>query len=151
GPTADPELRSLYRPMLGYWKQLEATRQALRGGLLHTGDVGSLAADGALVVRDRQTSLILRGGANVYPAEVRRVVDAFPDVAGSCVLGVPDDRLGARVIAVIELDGDADPAAFDLDGLATHCRANLARYKVPERFFIAPLARNAMGKVVAAE
>jgi acyl-CoA synthetase (AMP-forming)/AMP-acid ligase II len=52
---------------------------------------------------------------------------------------------------VIELDEDVDPVAFDLDGLAAHCRANLARYKVPERFFIAPLARNAMGKVVAAE
>ena len=151
GPTSDPELRSLYRPMLGYWNQPEASRQALRGGLLHTGDIGSLDVGGALVVRDRQTSLILRGGANVYPAEVSRVVDAFPAVAGSCVLGVPDDRLGARVIAVIELDANADPAAFDLDRLAAHCRANLARYKVPERFFIAPLARNAMGKVVPAE
>jgi long-chain acyl-CoA synthetase len=151
GPSADPAWASVYRPMLGYWKQPEATRQTLRDGLLHTGDIGSLDADGALVVRDRQTSLILRGGANVYPAEVSRVIDAFPGVAGSCVLGVPDDRLGARVIAVIELYLEAEPAPFDLDGLATHCRANLARYKVPERFFVAPLARNAMGKVVAAE
>jgi long-chain acyl-CoA synthetase len=151
GPSADPAFRSLYRPMLGYWNQPEATRQALRGGVLHTGDIGSVDDNGALVVRDRQTSLILRGGANVYPAEVSRVVDAFPGVAASCVLGVPDDRLGARVVAVIELNGDIDRVAFDLDGLAAHCRANLARYKVPERFFIALLARNAMGKVVTAE
>lgn len=151
GPTEDPTLCSVYRPMLGYWRNPDATRRALRGGLLHTGDVGYLDERGNLVVEDRQQSLIVRGGANVYPAEIARVIEDFPGVAGTCALGVPDERLGSRVVAVIELDEGVDPEAFDTETLRAHCLSNLARYKVPERFFVGHLPRNAMGKVVAAE
>jgi acyl-CoA synthetase (AMP-forming)/AMP-acid ligase II len=123
----------------------------MRNGLLHTGDVGFLDPGGYLYVTDRRQSLILRGGANVYPAEVERVINDFAGIAGSCVLGVPDERLGARVIAVVELDDDRDSDALDVDGLRVHCQGNLARYKVPERFFVRRLPRNAMGKVIAPE
>jgi acyl-CoA synthetase (AMP-forming)/AMP-acid ligase II len=140
-------LGSLYRLMLGYWNNPKATSETLKGGLLHTGDVGFIDSDGFLFVQDRRQSLILRGSANVYPAEVERVINDFPGIAGSCVVGIPDDRLGARVVAVVELDVDA----LDMDGLRTHCEVNLARYKVPERFFVRPLPRNAMGKVIAGE
>jgi len=116
--------------------------------LLHTGDVGFLDRNGYLYVTDRRQSLILRGGANVYPAEVERVINDFPGVAGSCVLGVVDERLGARVVAVVERDGTQD---LDIEGLRTRCEANLARYKVPERFFVGRLPRNTMGKVIAGE
>jgi acyl-CoA synthetase (AMP-forming)/AMP-acid ligase II len=148
GPTDDPALATLYRPMLGYWRNPEASDRAVHGGLLHTGDVGFLDERGHLHVQDRHQSLILRGGANVYPAEVERVINEFPGIAGSCVVGVPDDRLGARVAAVIELeDRGRGESVVDTDSLREHCAANLARYKVPEAFIVRPLPRNAMGKV----
>jgi long-chain acyl-CoA synthetase len=148
GPAEDPELAPLYRLMDGYWRNPEASARALRGGVLHTGDVGFLDAAGYLHVQDRHQSLILRGGANVYPAEVERVILDFSGIAASCVVGVPDDRLGARVVAVVELDGtDQDERWLDADALRAHCRANLARYKVPELFLVRALPRNAMGKV----
>ena len=148
GPTDDPVWASLYRPMLSYWNNPTATSQTIKDGLLHTGDVGFLDRNGYLYVTDRRQSLILRGGANVYPAEVERVINDFPGIAGSCVLGVPDERLGARVVAVVERDGTQD---LDIEGLRTRCEANLARYKVPERFFVGRLPRNTMGKVIAGE
>ena len=124
----------------------------LRRGLLYTGDVGFVDSDGYLHVQDRHQSLILRGGANVYPAEVESMINDVPGIAASCVVGVPDDRLGARVAAVIELEGSAhDDQRIDLDALRTHCRANLARYKVPEAFVVRSLPRNAMGKVSLAD
>jgi len=134
----------VYRPMLGYWQRPEATAQALRGGYLHTGDLGSLDPAGYLHVEDRQSSVILRGGANVYPAEVERVIDEFDGVAASCVVGMADERLGERVMAVVELD---EGAAVDLDELRRHLSANLARYKLPEQIVVQRLPRNSMGKV----
>jgi acyl-CoA synthetase (AMP-forming)/AMP-acid ligase II len=152
GPTDDPELATLYRPMLGYWHHPAASARALRHGWLHTGDVGFLDDDGCLHVRDRHQYLIVRGGANVYPAEVERVLNDFPGIAGSCVVGVPDDRLGARIAAVVELEGPGqDDSNLDTDALRAHCLANLARYKVPERFVARSLPRNAMGKVTVPE
>jgi acyl-CoA synthetase (AMP-forming)/AMP-acid ligase II len=136
-----------YRTMLGYWGRPEATVETLAGGVLHTGDLGEMGADGYLRIRDRKSLLIVRGGANVYPAEVERVLLEAPGVAAGAVLGVPDERLGERVVAVVE------PAAGALDEAAVrdHCLAHLARYKVPERFVaVDALPRNAMGKVVRA-
>jgi long-chain acyl-CoA synthetase len=145
-------LSSLYHLMLGYWRNPEASARTLRDRVLHTGDVGFLDADGYLHVQDRHQSLILRGGANVYPAEVERVINEFPGIAASCAVGVPDDRLGARVAAVIELDGQVEDAErIDVEALRAYCRANLAKYKVPEAFIVRVLPRNAMGKVILAE
>jgi O-succinylbenzoic acid--CoA ligase len=148
GPSDDPELSGLYRFMLEYWHNPDATAKTLAGGLLHTGDVGFLDDEGYLHVRDRHTSLILRGGANVYPAEVERVINEFAGVAASSVVGIPDERLGARVAAMVELEGSAPDGNFDVEGLHVHCQANLARYKVPETVLVGVLPRNAMGKVV---
>jgi long-chain acyl-CoA synthetase len=152
GPSSDPALSPLYRLMLGYWRNPEASTRTLRSGRLHTGDLGFLDADGYLHVQDRHQSLILRGGANVYPAEVERVINEFPGIAASCAIGIPDDRLGARVAAVIELEGGAlEIGDIDVEGLRDYCRANLAKYKVPEAFVVRVLPRNAMGKVILAE
>ena len=135
-----------YRLMLGYWERPEATATTLAGGLLHTGDVGFLDDDGYLHVRDRKSLVIIRGGANVYPAEVERVLQERSEVAASAVVGVPDERLGERVVAVVEV---AAGAAFDEDAVREHCLAQLARYKVPERFVVVDaLPRNAMGKII---
>ena len=134
-----------YQPMLGYLDHASATAATVRNGVLYTGDVGQLDAAGNLFVRDRRHALILRGGANVYPAEVERVLLQIDGVCGASVVGIADERLGQRVAAAVELDPgvDLDPAL-----LAAHCRRQLARYKVPEQWLIRPLPRNAMGKVV---
>jgi long-chain acyl-CoA synthetase len=135
----------LYRPMLGYVGNKQATSQAVRDGTLVTGDVGFLDDSGRLFVTDRRNALILRGGANVYPAEVERVLLLFPGVNGAAVVGVADERLGHRVAAAVELDPDA---RIDEAKLADFCAGELARYKIPERWVFAELPRNAMGKVV---
>lgn len=134
-----------YRLMLGYWNRDEATAETLRGGELHTGDVGFVDGDGFLHVRDRKSLVIIRGGANVYPAEVERVLQEVDGVIASAVVGVADERLGERVVALIE--GTADEAT-----LRDYCAANLAKYKVPERFvYVDAFPRNAMNKIIRKE
>ena len=99
GPAEDGLFVGAYTPMLGYWDRPEATAEALRDGILRTGDLGYLTADGDLVITDRKGDLIVRGGANVYPAEVERVLHEEPRVAACAVVGIPDERLGERVVA----------------------------------------------------
>jgi acyl-CoA synthetase (AMP-forming)/AMP-acid ligase II len=143
GPAKTGPWAGSYTPMLGYWNQPEASRSALRGGYYHTGDVGVLEADGRLFIRGRRSELILRGGANVYPAEVERVLREHPAV------GVPDRRLGQRVAAAVRIGaGESTTSA----ALHDHCIERLARYKVPDRIEIVErLPRNAMAKVVKRE
>jgi acyl-CoA synthetase (AMP-forming)/AMP-acid ligase II len=100
-------------------------------------------------VRDRKKLLIIRGGANVHPAEVERVLDRAPSVRLSAVLGIPDPRLGQRVVAAVETDPDF---SGDAEEMIEYCRGYLARYKVPEQIVIVgQLPRNAMGKVQRAQ
>jgi long-chain acyl-CoA synthetase len=145
GGRSDGPWAGLYTPMIGYWDNPEATAATLRDGVLRTGDLGRVSEAGAVFVTDRKKLVIVRGGANVYPAEVERVIAAYPGVRACAVLGTPDERLGARVAAMVQ----AEDAGLDLDGLAAHCRERLARYKVPEtwRLTTAALPRNAMGKL----
>lgn len=144
-PAAAGEFADVYRPMLGYWNRPDESAEALRGGLLHTGDVGALDAAGNLFIKDRKNDLIIRGGANVYPAEIERVLHDDPRVAACAVIGRPDERLGERVVAFVEL---ASGAAADEAALLAHCRANLARYKVPESItFVDGFDRTPMGKI----
>jgi len=138
-----------YRPMLGYWERPDATATTVVDGELRTGDVGFLDAEGRLHVRDRKSLVIIRGGANVYPAEVERVLLEHPAVASGAVFGVPDERLGERVAAVVE---PVSGAGVDVDGLRLHLLAQLAKYKVPEQITVVEaLPRNAMGKIVRAD
>ncbi len=146
GPSDEGLFAGVYTPMLGYWNRPDATAEALRDGILFTGDLGYLTVDGDLVITDRKGDLILRGGANVYPAEVERVLYEEPRVGACAVVGLPDERLGERVVAAVVLAGDEPITAEELH---EHCARSLARYKIPERFlFVDDLPRNAMGKVV---
>jgi acyl-CoA synthetase (AMP-forming)/AMP-acid ligase II len=140
-------LAGVYTPMLGYWRKPEATREALRDGRYHTGDLGFLAEDGNLYIRGRRNELILRGGANVYPAEVERALQEHPDVEFAAVFGIPDERLGERVVAVVQpRPGRTAPPE---DVLRAFCAERIARYKVPDRIASVPtLPRNAMGKIL---
>jgi long-chain acyl-CoA synthetase len=136
---------ALYRPPLGYWQRPEASEDLLRGGVVHTGDIGYIDDDGYLHVRDRRNQMIIRGGANVYPAEVERVLQAAPGVEACAVFGTPDERLGERVVAAVQVAADARVSAEDL---TAHCIGELARYKVPEQFvFVESFVRNSMGKI----
>lgn len=146
GPVSDGRWAGVYTPFLGYWNRPEASAEALRGGVLHTGDIGQLDGSGTLLIRDRRADLIIRGGSNVYPAEVERVLHEDPGVVACAVLGRSDERLGERVVAVVQLKPGA---AVGADDLRQRCLANLARYKVPDEItFIDELPRNSMNKVV---
>jgi len=146
GPARTGRFAGLYTPMLGYWRKPDATRKALRDGIYYTGDLGVQEPDGTLYIRGRRNELILRGGANVYPAEVERVLEEHPAVAESAVFGIADRRLGERVVAVVRLEPGREASVAELQA---HCAKQLARYKVPERIAFADLLpRNAMSKVV---
>ncbi len=145
GPALEGDLADVYRPMLGYWNRPAESREALRGGVLHTNDVGYLDDDGNLFIKDRRNDLIVRGGANVYPAEVERVLHDEPAVAACAVIGRPDERLGERVVAFVELVPGTE---LDPEALLERCRANLARYKVPESITVVErFDRTPMGKI----
>jgi long-chain acyl-CoA synthetase len=138
-----------WTPMLGSWEGTGVVPAP--AGPLRTGDLGTLDEAGWLRVVDRRKLLIVRGGANVYPAEVERVLAEVPEVAGAAVFGVPDDRLGERVAALIETGQPVgtDPQHPCAADLADYCAKHLARYKVPDLWgFVETLPRNAMGKVV---
>jgi acyl-CoA synthetase (AMP-forming)/AMP-acid ligase II len=131
-----------WTPMLGHWEDGQV-RAASNAGL--TGDIGRVDAEGWLTVVGRKKVVVVRGGANVYPAEVERVLTASPEVAAAAVFGIPDERLGERVAALVQPVGER----VDLDGLRATCRRELARYKVPEVWATVPsLPTNAMGKVI---
>jgi acyl-CoA synthetase (AMP-forming)/AMP-acid ligase II len=148
-PASRGIFAGVYTPMLGYWNKPEATAKALYGGRYHTGDLGMLDEAGNVYVRGRRNDLILRGGANVYPAEVERVLLAHDDVAGAAVLGIADERLGERVVAAVER---RQASSATEESLRAHVTEHLARYKVPDRIlFVDALPRNSMQKVVKRE
>jgi long-chain acyl-CoA synthetase len=112
----------------GYWRKPEMSERALRGGWLHTGDVGYLDEDGFLYIVDRLKDMIITGGENVYSREVEEAVYSFPGVAQCAVIGVPDERWGERVHAVV---APSQGRSIDPDALVAHCRARIAGYKCP--------------------
>ena len=139
---------NVYAGPLGYWKRPDATAHLLRGGWVHTGDVGSFDAQGELHIHDRRSDLIIRGGSNIYPAEVERVLREDPRVRDCAVVGKPDARLGEVVAAFVE---PFDLAGSDrlIEDLKAYCRDRIAKYKIPVEWrLIDAMPRNAMGKIV---
>jgi long-chain acyl-CoA synthetase len=131
--------------MSGYRNRPRETAEALRGGWLYTGDIGELDADGWLYIRDRKKDMAIVGGYNVYPREVDEVLFAHPDVKEAACAGVPDPYYGEAIRAYVVLKPGARASA---DDLLAHCKANLARYKVPGKiYFVAELPRTTVGKV----
>ena len=149
GPVRTGELADVWTPMIGYWRQPEATREVLRGGVLHTGDVAKLDDAGRLYVVGRIKDTIVRGGANVSPGEVERVLATHPGVAESVVLGKPDERLGQEVVAVVRR---SPHSAVTETELIAHCRVSLARYKTPTSVkFVDQVPHTPSGKVAKAK
>lgn len=143
-------VRSAYN-MLGYWENPEATAAAIdEERWLHTGDIGAFDDKGRIRLAARRSDLIIRGGENVYPAEVEGVLIEHPAVRECVVLAVPHDDLGQEVAAVVvPVEPDADVTAL-VATLQEYAARELAHYKVPARWRIdaSPLPRNATGKVV---
>lgn len=135
--------------MLGYYANPAATAETLRGGWIHTGDLGKLDADGYLYIVGRKRDLIIRGGANVYPIEVEEALYAHSDVLECAVVGVADERYGERVRAFVV----RKPGAGASDtALLAHCRERLAEYKLPsEVVFLEALPKGPTGKILKRE
>ncbi|HTU29475.1 MAG TPA: AMP-binding protein [Solirubrobacteraceae bacterium] len=128
----------------GYWNQPEATAEAQAGGWFHTGDGGNLDEDGYLVISDRKKDVIISGGENVSSIEVEDALMSHPAVAEVAVIGIPDDKWGELVTALVVADGSEITA----EELITHCRGSLAGYKCPKRVeFTDQLPRTATGKL----
>jgi long-chain acyl-CoA synthetase len=131
--------------MAGYWRNPEATAQALRDGWLWTGDLGALDDDGFLTLKDRSKDLIISGGSNIYPREVEEVLLRHPRVREVSVVGRRDARWGETVVAFVACDGDAVDTG-ELDAL---CLAHIARFKRPREYrFVDALPKNNYGKVL---
>jgi long-chain acyl-CoA synthetase len=149
-PAGDPGEVVVDGPtvMAGYLDQPDATAETLRGGWLHTGDIGRFDADGYLTLVDRAKDVVISGGYNVYPREVEDVLVDDPAVADAAVLGIPDPDWGERVVAfVVPAAGRLDPAALD-----RRCLDEIARHKRPREYHVVDeLPRNAAGKVLKRE
>ncbi|PZQ22637.1 MAG: acyl-CoA synthetase [Sphingopyxis macrogoltabida] len=130
----------------GYWKDSEKTAEAFAGGWFHSGDLGTMDADGYITVVDRKKDMIKTGGENVSSREVEEILYTHPAVSEVAVIGLPDPRWIEAVTAYIVLRSGH---AASSDELIEHCRAALAGFKVPKRVeFIDAMPRNASGKIL---
>ena len=130
--------------MRGYLRKPAESAEVLHGGWLHTGDVGRFDQDGYLTLVDRIKDLIIRGGENIYPKEIEDVLYTHPAVLEAAVVGQPDPVLGEQPVAFVVLRHGHDASPADP---IEHCRASLARYKVPREVYIEKaLPKNAIGK-----
>jgi acyl-CoA synthetase (AMP-forming)/AMP-acid ligase II len=150
GPN--PDHPRPFQPILGYWNDSEQTAEALAGGVFHTGDIGYVDEDGFVYCVDRLKDMLIRGGNNIYPAELEAAMQADPRVDAAYVVGVRDERLGDMPKAYVVLTGDAE--AVSPDELLANANERLARYKRIEEVEIVTsdeLPRNAMDKVLRRE
>jgi len=132
--------------MEGYWRDPARTAEVVRDGWLHTGDVGVMEANGYIAVVDRLKDMIVTGGENVYSLEVEGAIAAHPAVAACAVVGLPDERWGEAVHAIVVLKKDQAVSAQEL---LAFCRGRIAGYKCPKSitFRAAPLPLSGVGKV----
>ena len=120
-------------------------RGGLRGGWLHTGDLGYRDQDGFYFIVDRAKDLVIRGGYNVYPREIEEVLYAHPGILEAAVIGKPDERLGEEVVAVVVARG----VRADEQDVIAYCRERLAAYKYPREVrFLGELPKGPSGKIL---
>ena len=135
--------------MAGYWEQPDETAETLRGGWLHTGDVGSFDEDGYLTLHDRSKDLIISGGMNIYPREVEEALMTHPGVRSVAVVGRPDPEWGEAVVAFVVVVDGAEVSVADLDRT---CLERIARFKRPKEYhLVEALPTNNYGKVLKRE
>jgi long-chain acyl-CoA synthetase len=134
--------------MKGYLGKPEVTATTLRGGWLHSGDLGYMDSDGFYFIVDRIKDLVIRGGYNVYPREIEEVLYAHPGILEAAVIGKPDERLGEEVVAVVV---PREGAGLDASDVIAYCRERLAAYKCPREVrFMTELPKGPSGKILKA-
>ena len=132
--------------MNGYWERPEETDKVIRDGWYWTGDAGRLDENGFLYVVDRIKDMIISGGENIYPAEIENVLAAHPDIIESAIIGIPDERWGEVVKAIVVKRPDA---SLEKDDLIEFLDGRIASFKMPKEVEFAPfLPRNASGKIL---
>ena len=144
GEIGEIELQSatLFR---GYWRRPEATAEVWRDGWYATGDLGYLDENSYVFLVDRKKDMIISGGENIYPAEVESAISAHPDVMRAAVIGIPSEKWGEEVKAVVILREDS---ALDAAGLIAFLRPRIAGYKLPKSVdFVSELPLTAVGKI----
>jgi long-chain acyl-CoA synthetase len=136
--------------MAGYWLQPALTEATIVEGWLRTGDAGYCDENGYLFLVDRVKDMIVSGGENVYSAEVENAIELHPEVRQCAVIGLPDDKWGERVHAVVRRVGGSELTAASL---VDHCRAHIAGYKCPRtiEFWEEPLPTSGAGKILKTE
>lgn len=135
--------------MDGYWGNPEATRKALRDGWLFTGDAAYVDAEGFVYIQDRIKDMIVSGGENIYPKEVENALFEHPAIADAAVIGIPSERWGETVLAVIVTNSGT---TFDEAQVTEFCRQRIAGYKLPRQYkLVDAIPRNASGKPLKAE
>jgi len=131
--------------MKGYWNKPEETAATIRDGLLHTGDLTKLDADGYMTLVDRLKDLIITGGRNVYSVEVESAVAAHPDVVDVAVIAEPHETYGESIVAVVTLREDA---SLSLEELREFCSDKISHYKIPHELVVSTIPRNPSGKIL---
>jgi len=132
--------------MKGYYKNPQATAEAIHDGWFSTGDLGYRDTDGFYFIVDRKKDLVIRGGYDVYPREIEEVLYGHPAVAEAAVIGKPDPKLGEEVIAVVSLKPGAEATPEDI---ITFCKERVAAYKYPREVrIIAELPKGPTGKIL---
>ena len=136
--------------MLGYWKREKETRDALRDGYMHTGDVATIDDQGFIYIVDRAKDMIISGGENVYSTEVENAIFDHPAVFEAAVIGIPDERWGEAVLAIVVPKEGASVTEHEI---IEHCRGLIAGYKCPKQVVIRsePLPKSGPGKILKTE
>jgi len=135
--------------MVGYYRNPEETARTVRGGWLHTGDMGRLDADGFLFIVERKKDLIIRAGFNIYPREVEEALHAHPSVAEAAVVGMKDPLMGEDVLAFVVLRSGERASAEEIGAF---CEGRLARFKCPKQIrFVESLPKSPIGKILRKE
>jgi acyl-CoA synthetase (AMP-forming)/AMP-acid ligase II len=130
----------------GYWAKPQETKAAFVNGWFRTGDLGKKDEEGYYSITDRLKHIIISGGENISPKEIESVLDRHPEISESCVVGVPDEKWGEKVVAGIVLKPGVTPA---IDAIKKYCKERLLDWKCPkEVVFLKELPRNRMGKIM---
>ncbi|MBI5439896.1 MAG: long-chain-fatty-acid--CoA ligase [Deltaproteobacteria bacterium] len=146
GGVGEVIVRAATSGMIGYWRNERATRETMRDGWIHTGDLARVEPEGFFTVVDRKSDLIISGAENIYPKEVEAVLSLHPAVREVAVFGIPDPKYGEAVCAAISL---RPGAALTAEEVEAFCVERLARFKRPRRIdFHDELPKNAAGKIV---
>jgi acyl-CoA synthetase (AMP-forming)/AMP-acid ligase II len=132
--------------MKGYFNNPQATAETIQNGWLHTGDLATVDEEGYIYIKDRKKDMIISGAENIYPVEVEQVLQSNPKILEAAVIGVPDEKWGEAVCAVVVLK---DGQQMAQEEVIEYCRQNLASYKKPRSvLFVDKLPRNPAGKVL---